>query len=458
MGCAFCATARLGLQRNLARRRDRRPGARRARACCDADERLTNIVFMGMGEPLANYDAVVEAIEILTADWGLGLSGAPHHRVDRRPGAADASAWCARPRVSIAVSLTAHDRRAARRADAGQPPLSARRADGHLPRAADRAAPPHHVRVRPARRRQRLRRRRRPPRHACCTASAPRSISSPSIPFPAPASRRRRRGRRRASSSACSRRHQRHRPRHAAAATSRPPAASSRRPGMDGWSAVRRSRALWPHARAEGGCRPSATAICSDGAGSAPCGAGPLDAYSPTVQISSIWPGERGRLVRRRWRSAHARGAARAPGLESIWHRTTDDARARHRGQLTASGRRQSAARADRGGAERSPRSGDRRQRLGARDARRSSSSPTSRRSAAQRDVDVLAVCGGDGTLPARYRAGARLRPDRAAALPAAARRHDEHHRALDRLLGVAAGAHAGPDRRRPYGAAAARR
>jgi 23S rRNA (adenine2503-C2)-methyltransferase len=73
MGCAFCATARLGLQRNLsaveiaaqlvAARRVLAPG-----------ERLSNVVFMGMGEPLHNYDALVEALEILTADWGLGLS------------------------------------------------------------------------------------------------------------------------------------------------------------------------------------------------------------------------------------------------------------------------------------------------------------------------------------------------------------------------------------------------
>jgi len=74
MGCGFCATAKLGLQRQLdaaeivgqllAVRHVLAPG-----------ERLSNVVFMGMGEPLANYDAVVEAIEILTAPWGLGLSG-----------------------------------------------------------------------------------------------------------------------------------------------------------------------------------------------------------------------------------------------------------------------------------------------------------------------------------------------------------------------------------------------
>jgi len=73
MACAFCATARLGLLRNLsateivgqvlAAQEQLRP-----------DERITNVVFMGMGEPLANYDALLQAIEILSADWGVGLS------------------------------------------------------------------------------------------------------------------------------------------------------------------------------------------------------------------------------------------------------------------------------------------------------------------------------------------------------------------------------------------------
>ncbi|MBI5506296.1 MAG: 23S rRNA (adenine(2503)-C(2))-methyltransferase RlmN [Deltaproteobacteria bacterium] len=70
--CSFCATARLGLTRNLEpfeivsqvmiAREMARP------------ELLTNYVFMGMGEPLANYDRLVRAIEILTARWGLGIS------------------------------------------------------------------------------------------------------------------------------------------------------------------------------------------------------------------------------------------------------------------------------------------------------------------------------------------------------------------------------------------------
>lgn len=74
MGCAFCATARLGLLRNLTAT-EIVSQVLAAQACLDADERVTNLVFMGMGEPLANYDAVAQAIEILTADWGVGLSG-----------------------------------------------------------------------------------------------------------------------------------------------------------------------------------------------------------------------------------------------------------------------------------------------------------------------------------------------------------------------------------------------
>jgi len=73
MGCAFCATARLGLQRNLAAW-EVVAQVLAAQERLAPDERLTNIVFMGMGEPLANYDAVVQAIEILTAEWGVGLS------------------------------------------------------------------------------------------------------------------------------------------------------------------------------------------------------------------------------------------------------------------------------------------------------------------------------------------------------------------------------------------------
>jgi 23S rRNA (adenine2503-C2)-methyltransferase len=73
MGCRFCATAQLGLKRNL-RASDIARQVVAAHDALDDGERVTNIVFMGMGEPLANYDAVVDAIEILTAEWGQNFS------------------------------------------------------------------------------------------------------------------------------------------------------------------------------------------------------------------------------------------------------------------------------------------------------------------------------------------------------------------------------------------------
>lgn len=69
--CVFCASGIDGLERNLT------PGqiieqAMRARQTC-APERLSNIVFMGLGEPLANYEATVHALRILNAPWGMGI-------------------------------------------------------------------------------------------------------------------------------------------------------------------------------------------------------------------------------------------------------------------------------------------------------------------------------------------------------------------------------------------------
>jgi 23S rRNA (adenine2503-C2)-methyltransferase len=72
MGCGFCATARMGLVRNL--RPGEIVGQVRAGRTLAAPRALTNVVLMGMGEPLANYDAVRTALEILTAEWGQAIS------------------------------------------------------------------------------------------------------------------------------------------------------------------------------------------------------------------------------------------------------------------------------------------------------------------------------------------------------------------------------------------------
>lgn len=104
MGCAFCATARLGLIRNL--RAAEIVGQVRAGIRAAAPERITNLVLMGMGEPLANYAAVVRALDVLTAPWGYAIS--PRRITVSTVGIAAAiPRFVAETRVNLAVSLHA---------------------------------------------------------------------------------------------------------------------------------------------------------------------------------------------------------------------------------------------------------------------------------------------------------------------------------------------------------------
>jgi len=76
MACRFCASGVLGLERNLTVG-EIVEQALHVKNHLQHDERLTNIVFMGIGEPLKNYDNVVKAVRILNAEWGLEI-GARH--------------------------------------------------------------------------------------------------------------------------------------------------------------------------------------------------------------------------------------------------------------------------------------------------------------------------------------------------------------------------------------------
>jgi len=73
MACEFCATARMGLHRNLSVG-EIVSQVFLARRELTADEHLTNYVFMGMGEPLANYPRLIKALSIMTSEWGMGIS------------------------------------------------------------------------------------------------------------------------------------------------------------------------------------------------------------------------------------------------------------------------------------------------------------------------------------------------------------------------------------------------
>jgi 23S rRNA (adenine2503-C2)-methyltransferase len=120
MGCGFCATATLGLGRHL-RRGEIVGQLLVARSLVGAEieshggpERITNMVFMGMGEPLHNYAGTVGAIETLTAAWGVEFS---HRRITVSTVGLlpEMQRLLADTQVNLAVSLTASDQDVRRR-------------------------------------------------------------------------------------------------------------------------------------------------------------------------------------------------------------------------------------------------------------------------------------------------------------------------------------------------------
>ncbi|MGH7798742.1 MAG: 23S rRNA (adenine(2503)-C(2))-methyltransferase RlmN [Candidatus Binatia bacterium] len=73
-GCAFCATAVLGLKRNLTAS-EMVDQVIEASRTLSREQRISHIVLMGMGEPLANYGETLKALEIISdGEWGIGIS------------------------------------------------------------------------------------------------------------------------------------------------------------------------------------------------------------------------------------------------------------------------------------------------------------------------------------------------------------------------------------------------
>ena len=73
VGCAFCASGIGGVKGNLSAARIVEQVVQLNRSLAPAGERVTNVVFMGMGEPLANYAQVVAAIRVLHDEKGLNI-------------------------------------------------------------------------------------------------------------------------------------------------------------------------------------------------------------------------------------------------------------------------------------------------------------------------------------------------------------------------------------------------
>ena len=105
MGCGFCATGQAGFTRHLAVGEIVEQVVEAAREARGAGRRLSNVVFMGMGEPLANLDRVWASVERLHGDLGLSARHLTISTVGLVPGI-DRLAAASLP-VNLAVSLHA---------------------------------------------------------------------------------------------------------------------------------------------------------------------------------------------------------------------------------------------------------------------------------------------------------------------------------------------------------------
>ena len=73
LACTFCSTGVQGFNRNLKSHEIIAQVLIAHHYLVAKDKRISNVVFMGMGEPLANFNAVTRAIRIINAPWGLGI-------------------------------------------------------------------------------------------------------------------------------------------------------------------------------------------------------------------------------------------------------------------------------------------------------------------------------------------------------------------------------------------------
>jgi 23S rRNA (adenine2503-C2)-methyltransferase len=109
MACGFCATGQAGFERHLTSGEIVEQVIRAVRAAGASGRRVSNVVFMGMGEPLANYDRVWAAVERLHGEMGLSARHLTVSTVGIVPGI-NRLALEALP-VNLAVSLhAANDR------------------------------------------------------------------------------------------------------------------------------------------------------------------------------------------------------------------------------------------------------------------------------------------------------------------------------------------------------------
>jgi 23S rRNA (adenine2503-C2)-methyltransferase len=113
MACPFCATGQGGLDRNLSAAEIIDQVRSAAAALRDGDVaggpgRLSNVVFMGMGEPLANYNRVVTAVRRITAPPPFGLGISARHVTVSTVGLAPAIRRLADEGIPVTLAVSLH--------------------------------------------------------------------------------------------------------------------------------------------------------------------------------------------------------------------------------------------------------------------------------------------------------------------------------------------------------------
>jgi 23S rRNA (adenine2503-C2)-methyltransferase len=113
VGCRFCATGGSGFRRNLTAGEivDQvlwvQDTARQEKLFRHGDERVSHVVFMGMGEPLLNYEASLKAVRLLNAEMGIGMRNLTLSTIGYVPGIYQLAGEDLQ--LTLAVSLHAPD-------------------------------------------------------------------------------------------------------------------------------------------------------------------------------------------------------------------------------------------------------------------------------------------------------------------------------------------------------------
>ncbi|MFZ8938286.1 MAG: 23S rRNA (adenine(2503)-C(2))-methyltransferase RlmN, partial [Nitrosopumilaceae archaeon] len=106
MGCVFCATGQMGFERNMKAEEIVGQVIHFAKILLEKGQHVTNIVFMGMGEPLANYSETIRAIQLLTHPRGFGIG--QRHITISTIGIVSAIEKLAEEKMQIGLAISLH--------------------------------------------------------------------------------------------------------------------------------------------------------------------------------------------------------------------------------------------------------------------------------------------------------------------------------------------------------------